>query len=365
MELPGPCSDVPLRVCEVVLLSGYCQLRFMYCLAYNFVLLYVLGKVKVSVYKGDITNEQVDVIVNAANRDLDHIGGVAKAILDKGGKSIQKESWGIIKQRGSKPLKDGEAVVTKSGNLPCKMVVHAVGPKWVDVGSTNSKRILRLACVNSFLQTQKLNMTSIALPAIGSGIYGMPKDVCAEVMFDAVDEFARKGDPKKRTITDIRFVNIDDPSVQAFGKEFISRYGDNQESSHGNKTPGGGSGRISTGAEGGTSAAPPSRSNRDKNQNRNMSNNSRATTNDARESQPHRTSFGSSAANANHPLSSSGHSSSPNASYSNAVKKNTGGDDSRPPIVQEPRGREGKAGFSLPPGDGEDSRDKKEEGNIK
>ena len=170
-----------------------------------------------SVYKGDITNEKVDAIVNAANTDLIHAGGVAKAILDRGGKKIKEESQFIIKKRGV--LKDGEAVHTKSGNLPCKAVVHAVGPRWDVVGSTNSRKILRRACLNSFYESEKLKMTSIALPAIGSGIYGMPKDVCAEVMFDAVEEFVTKGDPKKKTITDIRFVNIDDPSVQAFMKE--------------------------------------------------------------------------------------------------------------------------------------------------
>jgi len=68
-------------------------------------------------------------------------------------------------------------------------------------------------------------MTSIALPAIGSGSLGMPKDECARVMFDAVVEFVKQGNPKKKTITDIRFVNIDDPSVQAFKTEFISRFG--------------------------------------------------------------------------------------------------------------------------------------------
>ena len=286
------------------------------------------GKVKVSVCKGDITKEKVDVIVNAANCDLQHVGGVAKAILDKGGRTIQEESWAITRKRGM--LKDGEAVATKSGNLPCKAVVHAVGPVWKDVGPTNSKKALRLACLNSFGETQRMEMTSIALPAIGSGIYGMPKDVCAEVMFDAVDEFVRQGDPKKKTITDIRFVNIDDPSVQAFGKELITRYGENLET----KTSGGGSDSLSpTGAEGGSSTQAPSRSIRGKNRNKNGPNNSRSKKkqNDAGASQHHNTPFGSSAANADHPLSASGYSSSPATSYSSVARRNTGDDDGTPP----------------------------------
>ena len=317
----------------------------------------VLGKVTLSVYKGDITNEKVDVIVNAANRELDHIGGVAKAILDKGGQTIQKESWAIIKQRGSK-LKDGDAVTTKSGKLPCKAVVHAVGPKWFDVGSVNGKKILRRACLNSFLETQKLKMTSIALPAIGSGIYGMPKDVCAEVMFDAVDEFVRQGDPKKKTITDIRFVNIDDLTVQAFGNEFMTRHGNNCEK----KTTREGSTRLSpTGAEGGSSTG--SRSNLGKNCNRNIPSNNRSTTNprDVEARQHHHTSFVSSA-NTDHPLSAAGYSTSPNASYSGTVKRHTGTGDASTPKGDEPRGPEGKAGFSVPRGG---KTDKKNEGNYK
>lgn len=292
--------------------------------------------------------------MNAANRELDHIGGVAKAILDKGGQSIQKESWAIIMQRGSK-LKDGDAVITKSGKLPCQAVVHVVGPKWFDLGSVNSEKILRRACLNSFFETQKLNMTSIALPAIGSGIYGIPKDVCAEVMFEAVDEFIRQGDPKKKTITDIRFVNIDDITVQAFGKEFMARYGNNREK----KTTGEGLTRFSpTGAEGGSS--PGSKSNRGKNRNRNMASNNRSTTNprDVEARQHHHTSFGSSA-NTDQPLSASGHSTSPDASYSGAVKRHTGTGDASTPKGDEPRGPEGKAGFSVPRGG---KTDKKDEG---
>jgi len=305
-----------------------------------------LGKVKVSVYKGDITNENVDVIVNAANRGLDHNVGVAKAILDKGGKSIRNEFLAIIKQRGSK-LKDGDAVTTKSGKLRCEAIVHAVGPKCFDLGAADSKKILRRACLNSFLEAEKLDVTSIALPAIGSGVCGMPKDVCAEVMFDAVDEFVRQGDPKKKTITDVRFVNIDDPTVEAFGKEFMARHGNNREK----KIIGEGSTRFPpTGVEGGSSTR--SRPNRGRNRNKTMPNNNRSTTNprDTEVSQHHHTSFGSSAANIDHPLRASGHSTSPDASYSGAVKRHTGASDAIPPKGDEPRGPEGKSGFSVPRG---------------
>ena len=267
-----------------------------------------------SVYKGD-----VDVIVNAANRELDHIGGVAKAILDKGGKSIQQESWAIIRQRGKK-LDDGEAVSTNSGKLPCKSVVHAVGPKWHDMGPKKSKKILRRACLSSFSEAQKLNMTFIALPAIGSGIYGVPKDLCAEIMLDTVEEFPRQGDSAKKTITDVRFVNTDEPSVETFGEEFMKR-GVYDKLVRG--TSGGDTVSLSpTGAKGGTYTAPSSRSNSGRGNTKNVSNKTNLTPNPkgAAGRQNNHISFGSSVANTSDPLGDSSYASPPNRSYSVALK---------------------------------------------
>ena len=122
-------------------------------------------------------------------KKLQHVGGVAKAIVDMGGKKIQKESSVIVRERGA--LRDGEVAKTSSGNLPCKVIVHAVGTIWKNVNSNNSRKILRRPCLKGFVETERLGMTAIALPAIGSGIYGILKDVCAEVMFDPVDEFIR------------------------------------------------------------------------------------------------------------------------------------------------------------------------------
>ncbi|KAJ7374767.1 ADP-D-ribose binding [Desmophyllum pertusum] len=304
-----------------------------------------IGKVKVSVYKGDLTREQVDVIVNAANDRLRHDGGVAQAILDRGGKVIEKESNRIIQQRG--PLKGGEAVYTKAGKLPCKMVVHAVGPEFLK--SRNRTKI-------------ENDLHSIA--AIGSGIYAMPKDACAEVMFDAVEEFVRQGDSKEKSITDVRFVNIDDSAVQVFRKEFISRYENNQEHPKSNKLAGGESVKFPrTGAEGGSSMTP--RSDRGKNRKKNGSGNTRATTNPSNVGAGHHhdAAFGSSAANNDHPLRDSSHPSSSTTTYSGAVKNTPDSNDARPSRVQEPGGAEGSnTGFHLPSGRKEAATDRKDEG---
>ena len=185
------------------------------------------GNVKISVYQGDITEERVDAIVNAANERLQHVGGVALAISSRGGRVIDRESSDIIKSRG--PVKVGEAVHTSSGNLHCTYVIHAVGPEWWKEGAKNSKKHLRVACMNSLYEAEEVEVDSIALPAISSGIYGMPKEVCAEIMFDAVEEYSTQLVPQQGyAVTDVRFVNIDDATVKVFREEFVKRYGSSQ-----------------------------------------------------------------------------------------------------------------------------------------
>ena len=180
---------------------------------------YCTGLVKLSVMNGDITDQQVDAIVSAANTRLDHGVGVAGAVIKKGGYGIQKESDNYIRQHGL--LKDGEVAVTGAGKLPCKRIIHAVGPMWRKAEQEKCKRALRMACLESLAAASGKKCKSIAFPAISSGIYGMPKDICAKIMFDAVKEYVTRRDPSKSTLIDIRFVNIDDLTVKVFKKEFI------------------------------------------------------------------------------------------------------------------------------------------------
>ena len=303
-----------------------------------------------SVYKGNLTSERVDVIVNDANNQLRHEGGVAKAIRDRGGKVIETESNKIMAKR--KSLKGGDAVTTNSGNLPCKTVVHAVGPDFRDVGLLQSRIILRRACLNSLIIAQEWKMTSIALPAMGSGTCGMPKDECAKVMFDAVEEFVKQGNPKKKTITDIRFVNIDDPSVQAFRTEFISRYGNSQGNSN--------SKRLTGGAKDATSSVlPSSRPDGGKKKNKQGSDNGRIPTipSDVAGSH-HHNAFGGTNALAGPPMSSSNSLSLSPTSYSGAVMNKTGGGtDARSSTAQKPGGG-GKPGFHLGASAGEKHKGK-------
>ena len=158
--------------------------------------------------KGDITEQNVDVVVNPANSYLKHGGGVAGAIVRKGGKIIQTESDKI----GFVPV--GSSVITTSGELPCEVIIHTLGPK---MGEGNedfklSKSIhscLSLASDNSY--------KSISIPAISSGIFGFPKDRCANILLDESIKFLQNNNT---SIKIIEFCIIDDETLFHFKMKF-------------------------------------------------------------------------------------------------------------------------------------------------
>ena len=146
----------------------------------------VAGMKRITIHIGDITEFRADVIVNAANEDLKHIGGVADAILKKGGQVIQDESNRYMRSRGQ--LKAGDVWLSQVvGNLPCRALVHAVGPRWH--GNPGGKQQLRKVCLNTLKVAKDYN--SIALPAISSGVFGCPMDQCAEVIISATVDFCK------------------------------------------------------------------------------------------------------------------------------------------------------------------------------
>lgn len=159
--------------------------------------------------QGDITERDVDAIVNAANSRLQHGGGVAGAIVKKGGQIIQQESNNIGQ------VSVGSCAVTGPGQLPCKAIIHAVGPRMGD-GDEASK--LKNA-INSTLQTAIQHAyRSISIPAISAGIFGFPKAQCAEIL---VDE-ARKvlASDQKISLETIEFCIFDNETLNYFKKVF-------------------------------------------------------------------------------------------------------------------------------------------------
>lgn len=158
--------------------------------------------VSLSVVHGDITNEKVDAIVNAANQHLSHGGGVAGAIIKKGGYVIQQESDKYIKQHGI--VHTGHAGITNPGKLNCKKIIHAVGP--VFSGRPEDQVLLADTVKNSYRKAQEFNLKSISLPAISSGIFGFPKDLCAKIIISETKSYI---DSENTQLKVIRFVNYD------------------------------------------------------------------------------------------------------------------------------------------------------------
>ncbi len=161
------------------------------------------GNTWVEIVKGDITEENVDVIVNAANSYLKHGGGVAGAIVRKGGRIIQEESDKI----GFVPV--GSAAVTSAGKLKAKYVVHAVGPRW---GEGNEDEKLRSAVLAALRLAEEKGAKSVSLPAISTGIFGFPKERGANIILKAVVDYISKGTSLER----VRLCNIDNQTCEIF-----------------------------------------------------------------------------------------------------------------------------------------------------
>jgi len=160
------------------------------------------------IVKADITERRVDAIVNAANSYLRHGGGVAAAILRKGGPTIQEESNKI----GYVPV--GSAVVTSSGNLSCNWVIHAVGPR---MGEGQEDLKLRKVIENVLKVATRNKIKSISIPAISSGIFRFPKDKCAEILIDESRKFVQQNSDKFLTL--IEFCIFDEETYAYFKKE--------------------------------------------------------------------------------------------------------------------------------------------------
>ena len=154
---------------------------------------------------GDLTAERVDAIVNAANSMLVHGGGLAGAIVARGGAIVQEES------RKLAPVPVGGAVATSAGALPCTWVVHAVGPRWGE-GDEESK--LRSAVRSSLLEAERLAARTVALPAISTGIFGYPKDEGTRVIVEEALSFI--GDEPGARFDAIHFTAFDEPTARLF-----------------------------------------------------------------------------------------------------------------------------------------------------
>ncbi len=164
---------------------------------------------KVVLRQGDLTDAEVDAIVNAANNDLKLGAGVAGAIRARGGPEIQHACDRI----GPIPL--GEAAITTGGRLKARHVIHAASMR---LGGRTTEDHLRASTRNSLARAREHGLTSIAFPAIGTGIAGFPIGRCAEVMLDEVR--AHLSGPT--SLERVEFVLFDRSAFVAFERAFAA-----------------------------------------------------------------------------------------------------------------------------------------------
>ncbi len=165
----------------------------------------------IEIIHGDITQIQVDVIVNAANTSLLSGSGVDGAIHRIGGKTILEECRKIRNKQGG--CKVGEAVITTAGKLPAQFVIHAVGPVWNN-GKSNEENLLSLTYKNSLKLALDNQIRTIAFPNISTGIYHFPKRKAAQIAIKTVMDFLTNTDKIEKVI----FVCYDEENFNLYNE---------------------------------------------------------------------------------------------------------------------------------------------------
>jgi len=152
-----------------------------------------IGKAKVSLIKGDITDQETDAIVNAANPSLMGGGGVDGAIHRRGGPKILEECKKIRATEWPNGLPTGKAVITSGGNLKVRYVIHTVGPIWRG-GRKQEPEMLANAYRNSLRLAVSKCLKTISFPSISTGAYGYPIEKASRIALSTVKEFLEKED---------------------------------------------------------------------------------------------------------------------------------------------------------------------------
>lgn len=170
-----------------------------------------IGGAVLRIIQGDITQQDTEAIVNAANSSLMGGGGVDGAIHRAGGPSILEECKQIRARQGKLPT--GEAVITTGGNLKAKYVIHTVGPVWSG-GNKNEDELLRRAYVSSLSLAREKGVKSVSFPSISTGAYRFPVDRAAKIALSAVKDFLEK----EGALEEVRFVLFSRDDLQTYEK---------------------------------------------------------------------------------------------------------------------------------------------------
>jgi len=157
------------------------------------------------VVRGNLLEEPVEAIVNAANGRLAHGGGVAGIISRAAGPALQQESDALVRKHG--PFPTGSAVVTTAGKLPFKGVIHAVGPRY---GEGDEEAKLFQALVAAFQRAEERGWNTVSFPAVSSGIFAVPLEICARAYLKAA---------RASPLGKVRLCLRDQPVIDAVLKE--------------------------------------------------------------------------------------------------------------------------------------------------
>ncbi|XP_036706856.1 protein mono-ADP-ribosyltransferase PARP9 isoform X1 [Balaenoptera musculus] len=174
----------------------------------------LMPRLELSVWKDDLTRHAVDAVVNAANEDLMHGGGLAQALVKAGGLEIQEESRRYISLYGKIPT--GDIAITGAGKLPCKLIIHAVGPRWGLMDRQECIGKLKRAITNilDFVNSKACTKT-VAIPALSSGIFQFPLDWCTQVIVETIKCYFQNMQLASN-LKEIHLVSNEDRTVAAF-----------------------------------------------------------------------------------------------------------------------------------------------------
>jgi O-acetyl-ADP-ribose deacetylase (regulator of RNase III) len=170
-----------------------------------------MSATRVVIIVGDLIDQDVDAIVNAANNDLILGGGVAGAIRTRGGPAIQAECT------AHGPIDVGEAAITSAGELPARHIIHAAS---MSLGGQTSTASLQKSMDHAFRLAREHSVRTIGIPAVGTGIAGFPMDQCARVMAGCLNRAIDEGWKPE----EVRFVLFGDGARRAFEDAFRDAY---------------------------------------------------------------------------------------------------------------------------------------------
>lgn len=182
--------------------------------------------IEVSVWVEDLTRHEADALVNAANENLYHYGGLALSLLKAGGPEIEEQCKQFIVRNG--PLSAGQIAVTSGGRLYCKQVIHAVGPRWSEDRKEQCCLKLETVIINilKYANAPENGIKSVAIPALSSGFFNFPPDLCVQVIVRTIRNFIQLA-PLFGYLQEIHLVNIDQATADMMKRTCEELFGDN------------------------------------------------------------------------------------------------------------------------------------------